>query len=62
MTNEQKQAYIAGLLEERRGYEIYGNEAGLAAVDAELERLGHKAKAPAKRATKLTPKKADAEL
>ena len=49
-SNEQIAAYIAALLEERRGYERAGDDAAVAGVDAELERVGHKAKAPAKRA------------
>ncbi len=57
MTDEQTKAYIAGLLEERRGYEIHGRKDRLAAVDAELDRLGHKAETPAKRSTKAKPKK-----
>lgn len=54
MTSEQKQEYISALLEERRGYEMFGNADGLAAIDAELARVGHKAKAPSKRASKMT--------
>lgn len=57
MSKEQDQVTIKALLEERRGYEIYGNQGGLDAVDAELERLGHNAKPPAKRATRMTARK-----
>lgn len=56
LTKEQTKDYIAALLREREGYERYGNAEGLASVDAELERVGHKAKTPARRATKMTPK------
>lgn len=41
---------ITSLLQERRGYEQYGTPDQVAAVDAELKRLGYKGKAPAKRA------------
>lgn len=56
-SKEQKAEHIRALLAERKGYEIHGNKDGLAAVDAELKRLGHEAKPPAKRATKLSSKK-----
>lgn len=56
MTNEQKKEYIAALLRERAGYEQYGHTDRVAEVDAELERVGHKAKPPAQRAAKMTPK------
>lgn len=49
-SNEQTAQYVAALLDERRGYEARGDEAGVAGVDAELERVGRKAKTPAKRA------------
>jgi len=52
MTEEERKAYIAGLLEERRGYEVKGDTDAIAQVDAELKRVGHKAKAPAKRSEK----------
>lgn len=42
---------IAALLEERRGYEQRGDTEKIEAVNAELKRLGHKGKAPSKRAT-----------
>ena len=51
-TKEQTQAYIAALLRERAGLVIAEDEEAIAAVDAELARVGHKAKAPAKRAEK----------
>jgi hypothetical protein len=56
MTKEQTKDYIAALLRERAGYEQYGHADRVAEVDAELERVGHKAKTPAQRATKMTPK------
>jgi hypothetical protein len=56
MSNEQKKEYIAALLREREGYEKYGRTDELAAVDAELKRLGHGGKPPAKRATKMDKK------
>ena len=34
-------AYIAALLEERRGYVVRGDAARVAEVDAELARVGH---------------------
>jgi hypothetical protein len=42
---------ITALLEERRGYEMRGDEERIAEVDAELKRLGHSGKPPSKRAT-----------
>jgi hypothetical protein len=51
-TKEQDAAYIAALLRERAGLVINEDEEALAAVDAELKRVGHKASAPAKRAEK----------
>lgn len=50
-TKEQTQAYIAALLRERAGLEIREDAEALAAVDAELARVGHRGKPPAKRAT-----------
>jgi hypothetical protein len=52
-TTEQQKEYIAALLRERDGYLRIQDKARAAEVDAELERVGFKAKAPAKRATKL---------
>lgn len=37
-----EEAYIAALLRERRGYEMRGDVEGMAAVDAELARVGDK--------------------
>lgn len=59
-TKEQSAAYVRALLEERRGAEARSRsddadvaERGaerLAAIDAELQRMGHEAKPPARRA------------
>lgn len=57
MSKEEQKAYIAALLKEREGYEKYGLTDRVEEVDAELDRLGHKAKPPAKRAAKMTAKK-----
>jgi hypothetical protein len=53
MTKEQKQEHIAALIRERDGYLRIEAFSRAAEVDAELERWGHKAQAPAKRSTKL---------
>jgi hypothetical protein len=50
---------IKGYLEELRGFEAKGDEAGIKAVNAELKKLGHSAKAPAKRAEERQPKPGD---
>lgn len=52
MTDQQHKAYITALLNERAGYERMGQTERVKAVDAELARVGHKAAAPAQRATK----------
>lgn len=58
-TDELTASYIAGLIEERRQVELRLKwnpddaekwQSRLDGIDAELERVGHKAKAPAKRA------------
>ena len=49
---------IAALLEERRGYVMRGLPARVAAVDAELARLGHKAPAAPATAQAPAPEKA----
>lgn len=56
-TSEQQQAYIAALLRERAGAVQYGRSNTVEQIDAELEKVGHKAKAPAKRATRMTAPK-----
>jgi high-affinity nickel permease len=40
MTDEQRAAKITALVEERRGYVLCGDTDHVAAVDAELRRLG----------------------
>lgn len=50
-TAQQKEAYIAALIRERAG-----QNADIAAIDAELEKIGAEGKPPARRATKLTKK------
>lgn len=52
MTSEQRANYIAALLEEKRGYEIKGDAARVADVDAELRAIGHEGATPAARAEK----------
>lgn len=52
MTDEQRATYISGLLQERAGYEQHGRDDKVAEVNAELQRLGEKGSAPAKRAEK----------
>lgn len=52
MTNEQRQAYIVGLLDELRAAEVNGKPERLEAIRAELSRVGHEGATPAKRATK----------
>jgi hypothetical protein len=52
MTNEQRTAYIAGLIEERRAAELNGKPERVSAIDAELVAVGHAAATPAKRAAK----------
>jgi hypothetical protein len=56
LTSEQIKAEIQALLREREGYVRYGRDEKVKQVDAALEAFGHRAKTPAKRATKLTPK------
>ena len=52
MADEDRTAYIAALIREREGYERYGNTDGVAAVDAELRRLGALAEPPVERAVR----------
>jgi hypothetical protein len=54
MTSEQKRDLIAALIRERAGYEQYGHTDRVAEVDAELAKLGHRAKPPAQRAQRMT--------
>lgn len=57
-SDEERKAMIAALLRERRGYEIHGDEGGMAAIDRDLKRLGHEAAAPPKRAERRPAPKA----
>lgn len=50
MTEEQRKDQIIALIRERAGYEQRGETARVAAVDAELRRLGGEGRAPRKRA------------
>lgn len=50
MTNEQREAYIKGLLVEKANYERTGDTDNVAHVAAELKRVGHEATPPARRA------------
>lgn len=52
MTNEQRQAYITALLDERRACEQNKRADRVAAINAELAKVGHEGATPAKRATK----------
>lgn len=56
-TDAQNKAKISALLEELRGYEAHGKKDRAEQVKEQLKALGHKAAAPAKRATKATAKK-----
>lgn len=60
MTDQQRKAHIAALITERQGYAARGLEDRVAAVDAELERIGAAGAAPAQRSTKRAGRKADA--
>jgi hypothetical protein len=51
VTDEKRQDLIKALLEERRGYVLYGDAAAVAGVDAELARLGAEGRPKAKRAS-----------
>lgn len=55
---EERAATIAALIREKAGYEARGDKDGIAAVDAELERIGANAAPSAKRAA--TRKKREA--
>jgi hypothetical protein len=52
MTDQERKAYITALIRERAGYVAAGKKDRVAAVDAELSRVGHKAATPSARATK----------
>lgn len=49
VSNEERRAYIAALLRERRSCEIRGLTKRLPQIDRELRRIGYEAAAPAKR-------------
>lgn len=52
MTDQERKAYISALIRERVGYAAAGKQDRVAAVDAELARMGHRAAPPAARASK----------
>lgn len=52
ITDDDRQARITALIEERRGYEQRGLTERVAEVDAELRAYGAEGAAPAKRAAK----------
>jgi hypothetical protein len=52
MTDERRQDLIKALLEEKRGYVLYGTPEQVAGVDAELARLGAEGKTKAQRSVK----------
>lgn len=54
MTSEQTKALIQALLRERDHYARHGKPDRVEQVDAQLAALGHAAKAPVKRAQKMT--------
>ena len=59
MSKEQRADQIRALITERAGYEVRGLDDRVAAVDAELKRLGHAAKKPQARAEKRSSKAAE---
>lgn len=52
MTNEQRQAYISALIDERRAMEQHGKADRIEAINAELAAIGYEGATPAKRAAK----------
>jgi hypothetical protein len=52
MNDQQTNAYMKALIEERGFYIARGWPEKVAAVDAELARVGHQAAPPVKRATR----------
>lgn len=52
MTDEQREAKIRALLQERRGYVVRGLDDRVAQVDEQLRLLGAQGAAPAKRSEK----------
>lgn len=61
MNENEKQAKIEALIEERRGYAARGLDDRAAAVDAELRALGAEGAPPAKRAAKRPSTRKSAE-
>ncbi len=59
MTNEEKAAHVAALVEERTACVNSGKEERVAAIDANLRLLGAGGKAPAKRAEQRPAAQAD---
>jgi hypothetical protein len=54
MSKEQVKEQIQALLREREGYERYGRDDRVKAVDEQLQALGHGGRPPARRATRMT--------
>lgn len=52
MNDEQRKAYIAGLIDERAGYIANGDEYRAGLVTDELRKMGAEGEAPAARAEK----------
>ena len=61
MSKEDDQTTIAALLQERRGYVNRGLDDRVAAIDAELKKLGHQAETKQKRASTRPAAKKDTE-
>lgn len=57
LTDEQRKAQIQALITEREGYVRFGRTDRVQDVDRQLKALGHEAKTPQKRATKLKQKR-----
>ncbi len=57
---QEREARVAALLAERRGYELRGLDDRVAGVDAELTRLAGEAEAPAKRRGRRRVREVDA--
>lgn len=63
MTNEQRNAYIKALLEEKRGYEVRGLTDKVELVEKELRLVGHEAQTPQQRASRRpSPRHRKAEV
>lgn len=57
MNKQQKEEYIRALLSEREGAERYGKTDTVEQIDEELRKVGHAARTPHQRATKMAPQK-----